>query len=166
MKSPKESLYYDLIKSGDLEGLKSAFQSDSDKCNVMPYGQSLPFHAVLENKMDILKFLIEQGCDLNIGDDDGLTPLHAAALGNNREAAVALLSSGAQPDIEDRYGNTPLFRAVYSYDGDLSVISLLLQNGADPLHKNKAGVSPYEFAEKKEDVDIVRSFDDRGSTNA
>ncbi|HST20350.1 MAG TPA: ankyrin repeat domain-containing protein [Blastocatellia bacterium] len=158
----KEKIYYDLIRSGDFEGLKSVFQNDSDACNVMPYGQSLPMHAVFENKMDILKFLIKRGCDLNKGDDDGLTPLHAAALENNREAAAALLRGGAEPDIEDRFGNTPLFRAVYSYEGDPSVISLLLQQGADPFHKNKAGVSPYELAEKKEEKDLVRSFNDRG----
>jgi ankyrin repeat protein len=158
--SARERLYYYLISHGDLEGLKSAFQGDSDKCNVTPYGQSLLLHAVFENKMNILKFLIEQGRDLNKGDDDdGVTPLHAAALENNREAAAALLSSGARADIEDRYGNTPLLRAVYSYKGDLSVISLLLQHGADPLHKNKGGISPYEFAEKIEAVDIVRCFD-------
>jgi ankyrin repeat protein len=157
--SAQERPYYYMIRNGDLEGLKSAFQDDSDKCNVTPYGQSLLLHAVFENKMNILKFLIEQGCDLNKGDDDGLTPLHAAALENNREAAATLLSSGAQPNIEDRYGNTPLLRAVYSYEDDLSVISLLIQHGADPLHKNKGGLSPYEFAEKKEVVDIVRCFD-------
>jgi ankyrin repeat protein len=161
----REKLYYDLIKSGDLEGLKSAFQKDSDGCSVMPYGQSLPMHAVWQNKMDILKFLIEQGCDLNKGDDDGLTPLHAAALENNREAAVSLLAADAQPNTEDRFGNTPLFRAVYSYRGDPSVISLLLRYGADPLHKNKFELSPLGFAERKEETELVRAFNDRRATD-
>lgn len=159
----KERSYYYLIKEGDLEGLKSAFQDDSDSCDVMPYGQSLPLHTVFENQMDILKFLIEEGCDLNRGDADGLTPLHGAAIYNNHGAAKALLEAGAQPDIEDKYGNTPLSRAVHSYGDDLSVISLLLRYGADPLHKNKFGVNPYELAEKRGDADVVRAFDARTS---
>jgi uncharacterized protein len=104
----------------------------------MPYGQSLPLHAVFENQMDILKILKEQGCVLNRGDADGLTSLHAAIY-NNHRAAQALLEASAQPDIENRYGNTPLLRVVHSYGDDLSVISALLRHGADPLHKNKSG---------------------------
>lgn len=153
-----ERLYFNLIRRGDLEGLKSAFEKDSDMCNSMPYGQSLILHAVFEKKLDILEFLIKQGCELNKGDDNGLTPLHAAALENDSIAAEILLTAGAQVDIEDKFGSTPLFRAVYSYQDNLSVISLLLKYGASPLKKNKAGVSPYEFAEKREIKSVTKKM--------
>src|SRR5436305_1551497 len=157
-----ERNYYHLIKNGDLEGFTKTFRENKDACEVMPYGQSLALLAVLEDKMEILEFLIAQGCDLNSGDDDGWTPLHAAAFKNNLKASEALLAANAQVDAEDKYGNTPLFRAVFGFEDDLSVIALLLKHGANPLHKNRSGTSPLEFAEKTDTRAVARLFSERG----
>jgi ankyrin repeat protein len=153
-----ELTYFYLIKDGNLEGLRSAFNDNVNACHLMPYGQTLALHAVLENQIEILRFLIERGADLNKGDDDGFTPLHAAALENNINATEIILEAGANVEIVDNYGNTPLSKAVYSYRDDLSVISLLLKYGADPFHKNKGGISPYEFAEKTRKIDVLDLF--------
>ncbi len=124
----------------------------------MPYGQTLAMLSVFENQIEILKYLIKHGADLNKGDNDGCTPLHAAALENNLSAAEIILEAGAQVDKEDKFGNTPLSEAAYTYRKDLSLISLLLKYGADPFHKNKAGISPYEFADKTKKIDVLALF--------
>ena len=154
--------YYYLIKRGDLEGLRAAFRENPDPCEAMPYGQSLAQLAAFEGDVEILEFLISHGCDLNRGDDDGWTPLHAAAFKNNLTAAELLLAANAQVDAQDKSGATPLFRAVFEFRGDLSMISLLLKYGADPLHEDSSGTSPYGFAEKAGMRAVVRLFCDRG----
>lgn len=58
-----------------------------------------------------------------------LAPLHLAVLTQNIEMTRLLLDGGANIEIEDRNGRTPLFFAV-----DGRMVSLLLDAGADPLH--------------------------------
>lgn len=47
----------------------------------------------------------------------------------------------------DIFGNTPLWRAVMSFKDDPTIISELLQSGADPSKVNTSGVSPWTLAE-------------------
>lgn len=154
-----EQSCYDLVRKGDLQGLKSAIETGVKVCDLMPYDQSLVLHAVLSNQIDILRFLIEQGCDLNKGDKAGLTPLQGAAQMENLQAARLLLAGHARVDTEDSYGNTPLMDAVFVKRGDPEMISLLLEYGADPFHENKSGISPYSFAQKTQKRDVVALFD-------
>jgi ankyrin repeat protein len=148
---------YALIRRGDREGLKQLLASDPKLCQARPYGQSLALLAVLENQTGILEDLIANGCDLNDGDDErGLAPLHAAALNDRVEAARLLLAHGARVEAEDRYGDTPLYRAVYAYQGNPEMVKLLLEHGADPAHENQHGVSPLSVADTKQDAQLVR----------
>lgn len=149
--------YYIAIKHGNLAQLKSEFLADPRLCDVRPYGQSLVLLAVFEKQLAVLQFLLDQGCDLNDGDDeDGYTPLHAAALYHQVEAARLLLARGAKVDAEDHNGSTPLFRAVNSYRGNPEMVQLLLQHGADPLHRNHSGFSPLAMAVSHQDDDLIR----------
>jgi len=52
---------------------------------------------------------------------------------------------GVNVNIQDRFGNTPLYYAVYFSAQDL--ISLLLKHGANPLIKNNEDVTPLDIAE-------------------
>lgn len=157
-----ENIDYELnriIREGDLTALQVAFQMNPRLCDFRPYGQSLPLLAVLERKLDVLEFLIAQDCDLQDGDDErGMTPLHAAALGQNLPAVKLLLEAGVPVDIQEKRGSTPLFRAVRDYQGDPAVIKLLLEHGADPWLANQNGVSPMQMAQKLQAQEIVDLF--------
>lgn len=58
------------------------------------------------------------------------------------------------------YGNTALWRAVFSSNEDGSVIHLLREAGADPLAKNKQGVSPTSLARTIGSVALAQYFPD------
>ncbi|KAF6016548.1 hypothetical protein EB796_025141 [Bugula neritina] len=80
----------------------------------------------------IVEFLLNNNCDLNKADIDGVTALHAASQAGHVETVESLLNSGASPHVKDTDGSTPL-TAVCSCVGDeltnhVQVAKLLLQN--------------------------------------
>ena len=160
MENNMETDYYDLIRNNDLESLKKAFAENIDLCTVMVYGKRLLINAVVLDRIEVLAFLIRLGCDLNAGDEErGVTPLQAAALKNNVKIAEALLAAGARVDSQDRGGNTPFIEAVFVYEHDAAMARLLLQHGADPLCRNKAGVSPVDLAKTTAKKELIRLFE-------
>ena len=52
-------------------------------------------NSVCAGHFDIVKFLVEFGCDVNYADNDGWTPLHCAASCNNLQMIKFLVESGA-----------------------------------------------------------------------
>lgn len=48
------------------------------------------------------------GSIMNLRDAKGRTPLHMAIIFNNKEAAETLMYLGANPHIEDAYGQRPI----------------------------------------------------------
>ena len=73
----------------------------------------------------------------------GLTPLHFAAKGTPTHTEV-LLSCGADPNLADDEGNTPLHLAA-----DAEVVALLVSHGAVATAKNTEGLQPLEYLLKK-----------------
>lgn len=60
-------------------------------------------------RLDIVRYLIEKGAEVNFQDNDGRTSLHYAVISKNRKMVALLLSSGADPNMEDKQGHTFLY---------------------------------------------------------
>ena len=56
----------------------------------------------------------------------------------------ALLAAGANPDVRDNRGRTPLHYAVAKDGVILAVVEALLDAGADPAAKDSEGKTPLE----------------------
>jgi ankyrin repeat protein len=65
--------------------------------------------------------------DVNEADDQGNTPLHWAAIGNEVEIAQLLLSKGADLNATDPQGLTPLTKATFR--GNAEIAELLVAHG-------------------------------------
>lgn len=102
--------------------------------------------------------LIDEGCDPDLQDRKGWTALHFAAQARSTDAARVLITAGANVELTDSFGNAPLFRAVFCARGEVGVVRLLLEAGADPNRKNKNGVSPLSFAETIGDAGLLTLF--------
>ena len=89
------------------------------------------FHRAAENGHEqIVKFLMEKDCDVNLAATFGGTALHRAAKnGHARIAALLLGSEKILVDAQDNYGGTALHRA--AREGHKVVAELLFDNGAD-----------------------------------
>ena len=134
-------------------------------------GRSELHYAVIDADPARVSGLIRSGAELNRQDRHGWTPLHFAAQLSGEaihqkqaiEIATMLLDAGALVDPRDGHGNTPLGRAVFSYNGSGELIQLLRGRGADPVSKNTHGVSPFELARRIANYDVAKYFADLGN---
>ena len=68
---------------------------------------SLLMNAVKNENQSIIEFLIKKGCQLNIQNNLGNTPLHIAFMMNNPQIINLLISYGANQKILNNRGLTP-----------------------------------------------------------
>ena len=64
------------------------------------------------------------------------------------------LEKGANPNLADKNGKTPLMNA--SYKGNLAIVKMLLEFGADPTLKDNKGQSALDMAQKKGHQDVIQ----------
>jgi ankyrin repeat protein len=100
------------------------------------------------------------GADVNAADANGWTPLHFAAQAQSASVVRLLLESGGDIGASDAQGNTALWRAVFAYTNDPATIEALRAGGADPLAKNRHGVSPVALARTIANYDVAKCFGD------
>ena len=77
---------------------------------------------------DVLKFLLKQGAQIDIQDDDGNSSLHIAVGLGHRVLVRQLISRGADVNLKNEAGNNPLQLAIASKNEE--IIQLLQQHGA------------------------------------
>ncbi len=82
---------------------------------------------------------LQNSVPVDAKSNDELTPLHLAALFNQRMAAELLLAEGAKVQIGDGSGNTALHMATFL--GHTEVVTVLLEANADPEVRNHLGFS-------------------------
>ncbi len=117
--------------------------------------------AVLFNDIDMFHRLINEGVDINERDYNNLTALWYASQECRYEMAKTLIEHGADIEVKDKIGNTPLFTAVYWYKKDPGgrLIKLLVDAGADVNAENNHGNSPLDLARMAGDFPYLDFLD-------
>lgn len=64
-------------------------------------------YAASVGHIDILKFLMEKGCDLELKNEDGFTALHWAAYVGNLDSVKTLIDKGADMKAKNSEGKKP-----------------------------------------------------------
>ena len=133
------------------------------------------FDALNRDEPRRLLSALQTGSDPNERDERGRTPLMVAAKHENRIAVRLLLEFGAQIDVKDATGSTPLLAAsslamkefllemgahpdfgrlggqtataFFVSFGQRDIVKLLLRYGADPQEKTRGARSIQEFIE-------------------
>jgi len=108
----------------------SNFEDDIVFDNRERTNESSKFHD--NYTLDSLKdLLLESPSIINMQDEkSGWTLLYNSVVNNHFDMLEYLLKSGADPNIPNIYGESPLYQAVDI--GNHRVINLLLEQGADP----------------------------------
>ena len=84
---------------------------------------------MVESSLEIARLLVNSGANVNVTDNEGSTPLHAAARSGYRDIAELLLESGASLDVRNKIQQTPLH--VACGNGRLDVSRFLIDRGSD-----------------------------------
>ncbi|XP_045131795.1 E3 ubiquitin-protein ligase HECTD1-like isoform X14 [Portunus trituberculatus] len=143
MDSPGEKTHrqlIDCIRSKDTDALIDAIDSGGIEVNFMDdVGQTLLNWASAFGTQEMVEFLCERGADVNKGQRS--SSLHYAACFGRPQIAKVLLRHGANPDLRDEDGKTPLDKARERNDEGHREVAAILQSPAEWLvvSENKEG---------------------------
>lgn len=165
---------HEAAASGRLDRVKSAWMDHPVSLEVFSADGFTPLAlAAFFGHKEVVKWLLEHGVDPNIPAQNAMRvmPLHSAAAHRNPAVAVAisrhLLEHGAQVNVSQQAGWTPLHEAAAS--GNVDLLRLLLSYGADPNARSEDGRTPIQMAEARNHrlaVEILRQNVADRSTSA
>jgi hypothetical protein len=96
-----------------------------------------------KGNLEAVKKQLAAGTDVNAkAPSIRLTPLMAAAITGQSDAATLLLSKGAKPDIKNNEGSTALHMAAFF--GHIEIVKALVAKGADVNARNDRSETPLD----------------------
>jgi ankyrin repeat protein len=111
-------------------------------------------HLVVEKRNGVwLDYLYQQGANVNLADNQGITPLMRAVQLGYLEGASKLIGHGARVDVTNNSGETPLMFAVHGRNAEM--MRVLLTAGADPDRNDHSGRSARDYARLRGERDIT-----------
>ena len=126
-------------------------------------GRTIIYDAIDQGRNNAISLLLENGADVNIRDDEGLTPFQFALIENRSIYILKKLHShGADLNYEDENGRNALSYAA-QYITDRDKFNFLLRNGARLNSQDNRGITPLMYAVKENDLKVIRYLLNRQS---
>lgn len=112
-----------------------------------------------QEQVQLLDTLLKYKADMNIKDKEGNTALSAALQATNGQhigimELEKLLASGANPNIQNNEGKTPLMLAC-ELNSNFEIILALVQAGADPKLRDESGKAAIDYTSKENVSNIL-----------
>ena len=163
----EDSLIDSLILTNNIEGLEVILKflpktKRLDILKILNQNQETPLilAASFGNK-NIVKMLLENGADVNLGNNIGATALHFASEHGHREVVELLLGNGANINLADKEGATALHTA--SEEGYEKVVALLLERRAKVDLTDKDGTTALHVASINGHREVVALLLEKGA---
>ncbi len=103
-----------------------------------------PVRLAVRMGQEVLSWLVDKS-NIGVQDDNGNTALHLAVMaGNYLDSVNYLLQQGADPNVRNKQGQSPLHLAIAQ--GNLQEAQLLLAKGADLFLVDNQSVTPLQLA--------------------
>lgn len=112
---------FSIVLSGDIPSIMKTMSETNLNANIYDENKNSLLHVLIsstyptipeEQKLQVIKFLIDNGAHVNTLNTSNLTPLHLAAKYNYPNIAKYLISKGAYVNVLDNNKRTPLHYAV------------------------------------------------------
>ncbi|NNJ51573.1 MAG: hypothetical protein HKP17_00210 [Ignavibacteriaceae bacterium] len=162
--SQQFELLADKVIDKDIEGIQNLLNQEIDiNVKQLTTGATvLMLASSYYDYNDMVEYLILNGADVNVSDDNGKTPLIWAA-SNSLESSKLLISKGADVNAKANDGMTPFLQSVFgvlSGKIPLTICDLFRENGANinaTLTGNNAdGWSAIHYAVMEGDTELVQ----------
>ncbi|WP_207436119.1 ankyrin repeat domain-containing protein [Sabulibacter ruber] len=142
------------IGNGNIEGLKVLLKKLGIDATD-GYSRTALLWASFYGNLDMLAWLIENGANINHQDWNGYSALHFAAQEKRIGIAELLLKRGANLELRDNHGNTPLWTAVFNARKEYKLVELYLKSRANLDNVNNSGRTPRQMAEAMFSADFA-----------
>lgn len=145
------------IKQGDIEKVRELISTNEKMLNYMtPFGTWLHV-AAAHNKIEIVKYFVNCGIDVNIKDDGfNKTAIEPAAANGHKGVVKYLLDCGAELDVSEPDRN-PLFATIYG--GYKDIVELLVERNIDITIRytgeHMKNMDAYDFAIERGQKEIA-----------
>ena len=129
-------------------------------------GNTALYYAFVHHAIDNIKTLIKGEANINVKNNAHLGLLHLNQL-SCPSCVETLLKSGANPNLQDNNGNTPLMSEILGQnvneddtlnEDNTVIIDLLLQYGANPNIANNNMITPLMLAINHHHLKIIESL--------
>jgi ankyrin repeat protein len=142
------------IRNGDISKVKTYINSQPQAVNLLSKeGFSPLILAAYSGNLEMVQLLAYEGAAINHTSPMG-TALMAAIVKNHFPVVQFLLEKGADVNLSDENGTTPLIFAVQFKNPE--IIKLLLNYKPDFTHIDKAGKTAFEYAVFSGDEVIIQ----------
>lgn len=139
---------------GDLERVKNMLRINPALLNMVDKTKNTPLHyAASSGKLEVVKFLIKKGADLQAKNTYGWTALHSSSYNGYTSISELLITNGINIEDTDIFGWPPLFRAIQG--GHKSMIEFLVERGANINATDRDGQTPLYLSVVKGEKEIV-----------
>ena len=152
---------YNAARYGKLQRVGLPLEQGVDKNQAFQdSGKTALIAAAMNGHLDVVSFLVEQGADMEMADDYGMTPLNRTCCNdffqhNHLDVVRYLLEQGADRDKPDNIGRTPLHYAAL-LARNVKLAKLLMVYGADINARTNGGQLAVDMAD--EDDEIVQAI--------
>ena len=153
--------------SPDARKIEALLAAGADvKMGVANYNGQTPLHKAAEKRgyseiEQVMQSLIKEGANVNQADNNGESPLHAAACHGDAAIIQFLINAGADAKKTDYKGRTPLHGV--SFGDKAAAIQALIKAGADVNQADKNGETPLHSAARYGDAAIIQALIDAGA---
>ena len=153
--------------------------NDNDLRSAIEAGRRLYYNGYAENNLDSIqaaeafvekyvdyllndfaKYLISKFCDIDAADENGNSPLFYST-GKNMDMTKLLLENGADKDLRNNDGKTPLHKAVT--DCEYDYVKLFVNEGANINIPDNSFHTPIYYAKIKNYEDIYKFLLENGA---
>ncbi len=145
------------VQNGHTEIVKLLAENGAKIFTLFPHGVPPIFEAVKNGYTSIASHLIDLGINPNsVVDKTGTSLLSIASAYGSVTMVEMLLKKGADPNLPNKLGVTPIFMSIGK--GHVKITSILLENGASTKAKTTEGLTPKDVTVDRATLKLLQKY--------